>query len=123
MMIYIDENFSITDAITHLAQPLKTGTIGGHDTIELLTRLRLLPVPVAIEKFIFIRDAILVPHGDFFSLVAKGEGQGELRTDTITIGPDVTHDAKGLMLPENLEDPVNNLWMDLHVTRAPPNDG
>ena len=123
MMIYIDENFSIADAIAHLAQTLKTGAIGGHNTIKLLTRLRLLPVPVAIEKFIFIRDAILVPDGDLFSLVAQGEGQGELRTDAITVGPDVAHDAKGLMLPEDLEDPVNNLWMDLHVTRLPPNDG
>src|ERR1700676_4538362 len=42
VMINVDQDFSIPDAIANLAQALKTGAIGGDNTIKLFARLRLL---------------------------------------------------------------------------------
>ena len=60
-------------------------------------RLRFLEQAVGVEKFVFLRDGILVPAGDFFPFVLQGQREAELRADAIAIGPDVADNAKSFV--------------------------
>src|SRR5271168_626981 len=50
VMVNIDENFAAVDASACLPQTIKTGTIGGHNTVELFAGLWLLPASLPVEE-------------------------------------------------------------------------
>ena len=94
-MVNVDEHFPVGDALAGLAQPLEARAVGGDDAVEFLAALRLLKQAVGIEKFVFLRNGILVPADDFFAFVSQRQRQAELRADAIAVRPDVADDAKG----------------------------
>ena len=114
VVINVDENFAIADAFADLAEAVEAGAIGGDDAVEFFAVLRLVEQSFGIEKFVFLRDGVLVPDGDFFAGVAKGEGEGDLGANAIAIGAHVADDAKGAVFANDFEDAINDFWIRLH---------
>jgi len=75
VMIDIDENLARRDARADGAEPFETCGISCNHAIELLSGLRLLDDAVGIQESVFFRGNILIPAGDLFALVLKGEGE------------------------------------------------
>jgi hypothetical protein len=76
--------------------------------------LRLLEQSVGIEKFIFLRDGILVPANDLFALALQHERQSKLGADAVAIGPDMPDNAKGFVLADDCKNAVNDFRVTFH---------
>ena len=68
-MINVDEDFPVADAVADFAEPLKARAVGGDDTVKFFAAPRFFKQSLGVEKFIFLRDGILVPDGDSFTFV------------------------------------------------------
>ena len=114
VMVNVDENFPVGDALAGLAEPLETRAVGGDDAVEFLAALRFLKQAVGVEKFVFLRDGILVPADDFFAFVLQRQREAELRADAVAVRPDVADDAKSFVLADDFENPVNDFGIAFH---------
>ena len=59
VMVNVDENFPVADALAGFAQPLKTRAVGGDDAVEFFAGLRFFKQPVGVEKFVFLRNGVV----------------------------------------------------------------
>jgi hypothetical protein len=114
VVVNVDENFPLRNASAGLAQPLEAGAVYGNDTIEFETTPRLLEQSVGVQKFVFLRDRVLVPANDFFAFVLQRQRQPELRADAIAIGPDMADDADGFAPANGVENAVNDFRVTFH---------
>ena len=69
---------------------------------------------IRVQKFVFLRQAILIPTNHFFALGLKRQSESQLRADTIAVRPNVSDDAKGAALADLFQDAVNDFRMCLH---------
>src|SRR5690349_24996388 len=106
-MVDIDEQLAIGNARPDGAKSFETRRVGRNDAVKLHSALRLLNNLRRIQKFVFLWHGVFVPAPDFFAFVFQGHREAELRPDTISVGPDVADDAKGLALADTFDDPVN----------------
>src|SRR5258708_8010769 len=122
VMIYVDEEFSAPDARADFSQALEAGRIGGDHAVERLAPPGFLEEFVLVEKLVFPGIGILVPADDPLALVLEGQGQAELRSDTVAIRTYMADDANGAAVTDAFDDPVNYLRMALHsiVRDLPP---
>ncbi len=102
-MVNVDENFPVGDALASFAEPLEARAIRRDDAVEFLAALRFLKQAVGVEKFVFLRNGILVPDRHFFALVPQRQRQAELRADAIAIRPDMADNAKCLVFADDFE--------------------
>jgi len=113
-MVNVDENFPVADALASFAEALKTRAIGRDDTVKFLSASGFLEQAVGVEKFQFLRNGVLIPANDLFAFVLEREGEAELRTDAIAVGPDVADDAKCFVLVDGFENAVNDFRVIFH---------
>ena len=114
MMVDVDEDFPVADARDDPAQALKTRAIRGNDAVELHAAFGFLEQSVAVQKFVLLRDGILIPAGHFFALVLQGQRETKLRPDTIAIGPDVSGNAESFALADRSKNTVNDFGITFH---------
>src|SRR5213594_1230072 len=108
VMVDIDEDLPVLDALPGLAEPLEAGAIRGNHAVECATWLRGVEEAVRVEEGQLAGHRILVPNGDGLAGVLEGEGQAELGTDAIPIGPDVADDADGVAVANRLHDSLDD---------------
>ena len=88
--------------------------IGGDDTVKFFAAPRFFKQVGGVEKFVFLRNGILIPHRHFFSLRTQCEREVELRADAVAVRPHVVDDAKRRVFTEDFDDAVNDLRMFFH---------
>jgi hypothetical protein len=113
-MVNVDESFPVRGMPAGLAEALEARAIGGDDTVEFHPGLRPLKLSVRIEKFVFLRECILVPTDGLFALVLERQRKAELRTHAITVGPDVPDDAKSIAPANGVENAVYDFRITFH---------
>jgi hypothetical protein len=94
VMVNVDENFPVADALATLPSRSKARAIGGDDAVE-FCRVSVFETGRRVEEFVFLRDGIFVPANNFFAFVLQRQREAELRADAIAVGPDMADDAKG----------------------------
>ena len=115
MVIDIDERLASTDMIRTPAETLKRRTIRGDDNIKLTARSRFFHAPIRIEKAEFIRDHIFIPNRDFLARIFEGHREAQFGADTVTIGPNVPHNAHGTCFFKHADNLINDFRTRFHT--------
>ena len=114
MMIDIDEQLPLLYALHSTSESFQARAIRRDHAIELLTFFRRLDDFFGVKERQLGRDWILVPARYFLSCVDEREGQAKLRSDTITVGPHMTHHADRFNTFDGFDYTINDLGMNLH---------
>src|SRR5262245_6475784 len=114
VVVNVDQQFPVLNAFAHFAQPLETRAVCGNHAVEPQSRGRGLKQLVRVEKGEFLRHVVFVPTDDLLALFPQREGKAQLRTDAVSIRPDVTGDTKGPAAADSFEDAVDDLGVGFH---------
>src|ERR1051325_7629447 len=114
MMIDIDQDVALSDALRCRPKAFEAGAVSGNDAVEFVAFFRFLDELFRVKKSEFCRKRILVPAGHFFPRIQQRQGESKFRTDTIAIRPYVADHAECLASLYRLDNPVNDFRVNLH---------
>ena len=61
-----------------------------------------------------MRNEIFIPATNFFPFIFERQCETQLRSNTVTVRPDVSHNANRLALADDIKNPVDNFGVTFH---------